>query len=332
MQAQRDPLESLSHPASLLWVLIAGECVAAILAMAPGYSANRWVYFGLASLGVQWVSLLTLASLMVLRKVLSGRHALLIACTALALMQVVTLAVTALVFWTLGDYLHLGDHHWRALAFQLSGVALLIAMLGMGALHNHLRLRQLAVRAKQAELDALTARVQPHFLFNTLNMAVALVHAKPQQAEQLLLDLSELFRAALGGPDDVHLADEIMLAKRYLDIESLRFGARLRVRWILPAPLPNILLPRLTLQPLIENAVHHGVEGTTDGGEITIAVIDSLGSVRIEVRNTLSNIANGRPNPGHGIGLPRYAAAWRRAAARPYRFKNPNSRFLRPSA
>lgn len=263
--ARTDRLDALAQPSSMVWLLTTGECIAAILAVTPGYTGNRWVYFGLASLGIQWVLLLTLASLLVLRRLLASRSALTVACTALALMQLVTAVISTVMFGLFGEYWHLGQGDWKEFSVQLSVISFLIAVLGMGALHNHLRLQQMAIRAKQAELDALTARVQPHFLFNTLNMAIALLHARPQQAEKLLLDLSELFRAALTTQDKVPLADEIELTKRYLEIEALRFGERLSVRWDLPTRLPEISVPNLTLQPLVENAVHHGIEGAREG-------------------------------------------------------------------
>src|SRR5690606_11628475 len=106
-----------------------------------------------------------------------------------------------------------------------------------------------AVRAKQAELEALQARIRPHFLFNTLNTGAALVHARPGEAERLLLGLSDLFRAALAGPGELPLEDELGLARRYLEIEALRFGPRLQVNWQLPAPLPEVWVPTLSIQP-----------------------------------------------------------------------------------
>ena len=90
------------------------------------------------------------------------------------------------------------------------------------------------MRAKQSELQALQARIRPHFLFNTLNTGAALVHPRPEEAERLLLDLADLFRAALAGPRQILLEDELSLARRYLEIEALRFGERLQVRWELP--------------------------------------------------------------------------------------------------
>ncbi|MBN6113715.1 histidine kinase [Xanthomonas sp. CFBP 8700] len=301
-----DQLQVLKQPSTLIWIVMAGECIAAILALTPsqGPGGNRWVYFGLASLGIQWVALLTLASLLMLRRALAGRGILLITAATLGLMQLLTWLISWVILSAFGDYWQLSTAAWLTLSLQLSGIALLIGLLGMAALNNHIRIKQLVERAKQAEIDALTARVQPHFLFNTLNTAVMLVHRQPQQVEQLLMDLSDLFRAALATPDLVNLDDEIDLARRYLDIEAIRFGTRLRVHWALPSPLPQARVPRLSLQPLVENAVHHGIECSPDGGEIRIAIGEAHNQLKIDVSNTLPP-AGSTPHlgRGHRVGL-----------------------------
>ena len=145
---------------------------------------------------------------------------------------------------------------------------------------------QAQVRASaRAEADALQARIKPHFLFNSMNTIAGLVRRDPIVAERAVLDLSDLFRAALGaGEADSSLREEIELAERYLAIETLRLGTRLQVRWSRIEPLPWTLpLPRLVLQPLLENAVLHGVARLPQGGcvEIALEVAGDLLQVRI---------------------------------------------------
>ena len=139
----------------------------------------------------------------------------------------------------------------------------------------------------QAQADALQARIRPHFLFNSLNAIVGLVRRDPVVAERALLDLSDLFRAALGAGDaGSSLREEVELAERYLAIESLRLGPRLRVAWHRQEPLPWTLpLPRLLLQPLVENAVLHGISRLPEGGEVEIAMACADGVLRIGVGN-----------------------------------------------
>ena len=177
-----------------------------------------------------------------------------------------------------------------------------------GALLSSLLLAALVLRAKgrtpahtSARLAELQSRIRPHFLFNTLNSAIALVRAEPAKAEALLEDLSDLFRHALKDADaPVTLAEEITLAQRYLAIEQVRFGDRLRVQWALDPAADGALLPPLLLQPLVENAVRHGVEPSTEGADIRISTQRRGSTVVIKVTNT---VPAGQGEHGHGLAL-----------------------------
>jgi two-component system, LytTR family, sensor histidine kinase AlgZ len=152
-----------------------------------------------------------------------------------------------------------------------------------------------------ARLTELQSRIRPHFLFNTLNSAIALVRAEPAKAEALLEDLSELFRSALIDQGDaVALSQEIELAKRYLAIESVRFGKRLRVVWAIDPLTLNAKLPPLLLQPLVENAVKHGVEPSATGAEIKISTQRRSSMIVIKITNTAPG---GQGSAGHGVAL-----------------------------
>jgi two-component system, LytTR family, sensor histidine kinase AlgZ len=150
-----------------------------------------------------------------------------------------------------------------------------------------------------ARLSELQARIRPHFLFNTLNSAIALVRDDPARAEMILEDLSDLFRHALVEPGEfVTLEEEVMLARRYLDIEQVRFGERLRVEWSLDPAAGSARVPPLVLQPLVENAVKHGVEPSAAGAQVKISTQRRSGTVVIKVTNT---VPGGQGNPGHGV-------------------------------
>jgi two-component system sensor histidine kinase AlgZ len=155
--------------------------------------------------------------------------------------------------------------------------------------------------ATAARLAELQSRIRPHFLFNTLNSAIALVRAEPAKAEAVLEDLSELFRHALADPaESVTLGQEITLAQRYLAIEQVRFGERLQVQWSLDPEADQAKLPPLLLQPLVENAVKHGVEPSAAGAQLKISTARRGGTVVIKVTNSTPAGVGER---GHGLAL-----------------------------
>ena len=153
--------------------------------------------------------------------------------------------------------------------------------------------------ATAARLTELQARIQPHFLFNTLNTAIALVREDPARAESVLEDLSDLFRHALVEQGDaVTLEEEIAIAQRYLAIEQVRFGERLQVHWSIDPLAGSAKVPPLFLQPLVENAIKHGVEPSATGAEVKISTQLRGGTVVIKVTNT---VPAGQGRPGHGV-------------------------------
>lgn len=296
------PLDTLWQPRTLIWVLLAGEAVAAVLALAPGTEGDRLTYFGVASLAVQWISLTALCLLYLLRRQLSALRPPVVAQVGLGALLLSTWMVVGLAWLTLRDYALLPQDSWTGFALRVTAIALIMGLLGLAAFQAQWNAKQLAVSAEHAKLQALQARIQPHFLFNTLNTGISLLRAKPDLAEQLLLDLSDLFRAALSQRDSLVLEEDLSLARRYLEIEQLRLGERLRLRWEVPDALPRLQVPTLSLQPLAENAVRHGIEPSTAGGEVGIRVEASDGTLRISVANTLPPPA-ARAAEGHQVGL-----------------------------
>jgi two-component system sensor histidine kinase AlgZ len=179
----------------------------------------------------------------------------------------------------------------------------LAGALGGATLFHWLRLRSKAALPAEttARLAELQSRIRPHFLFNTLNTALALVRVDPARAEGVLEDLAELFRVALQDTSaSVSLADEIELARRYLAIEQIRFGARLAVQWDLDPSAGAARVPPLLLQPLVENAVRHGIEPADAGGTIRVRTQVRGGRAVVAIDNTVSGNAS---VPGAGIAL-----------------------------
>ena len=187
----------------------------------------------------------------------------------------------------LGTDYTLPDSHRLQFIGSISALAMLISALTLRYFYvSEQWTARLNAQAK-AEVDALQARIRPHFLFNSMNTIASLVRSDPVTAERVVEDLSELFRAALGaGHGESTLAEEIHLAERYLAIESLRLGTRLRVRWEVATDAPmDLRMPRLVLQPLVENAVLHGIARLAEGGEIGIQIAREGKRLRLNVSN-----------------------------------------------
>jgi len=152
---------------------------------------------------------------------------------------------------------------------------LILAILVSASLLAYFRLHSKAFSPALAEarLQALQARIRPHFLFNSLNAVLALIRRDPKRAERTLEDLADLFRTLMADARQfVRLADEVALLERYAEIEHLRLGDRLRIAWELDAAPLDALLPPMVLQPLLENAIYHGVEPGTGVGEVKVRI------------------------------------------------------------
>ena len=168
--------------------------------------------------------------------------------------------------------------------FNTIGLCVLLA----SALLMYLRLLAKAHSPALAEarLQALQARIRPHFLFNSLNAVLALIRKDPQRAERSLEDLADVFRTLMSDARTfVRLADEISLLERYAAIEQLRLGERLRISWDLDGAPADALLPPLVLQPLLENAVYHGVEPNTGISDVLVRIVRRGDRVLAQIEN-----------------------------------------------
>jgi two-component system sensor histidine kinase AlgZ len=228
---------------------------------------------------------ITLASLMSLcwaRRVVNG--------TAQHTQWTVALGLPALwacgAGWMVQPWMGVGSTEGAALWWVLSRGAVAAATSWFAITYFHLRARAFSPSFSEARLQALQARIRPHFLFNSLNTVLGLMRADPRRAEATLENLADLFRVFMRDARElVPLDDEVVTCKEYLAIEQLRLGGRLEVRWDLDDMPGDALLPSLLLQPLIENAVHHGIEPSAEAGCIEI-VIGRLGErVRVEITN-----------------------------------------------
>ncbi len=192
---------------------------------------------------------------------------------------------------------------WPLIGPFATGAALALVCLSW----LHQRQARLLPQQTQARLVELQARIRPHFLFNTLNTAIALVQIDPERAEAVLEDLAELFRRALVSPaTQSTLAQEVDLARRYLAIEQQRFGERLSLSWSIDDSVDQSMVPILLLQPLVENAVKYGVEADAKGGWVKVQTERKGGRVQVTVSNSLPSDDKGASvvsRHGHGIAL-----------------------------
>jgi two-component system sensor histidine kinase AlgZ len=176
----------------------------------------------------------------------------------------------------------------------------IIAAILSGLVMRHFYLQAQLIAHSQSELmhriQALQSRIRPHFLFNSMNIIASLIATAPDTAERVVEDLSELFRASLNEVgNQVPIEQELTLCKRYLHIEQLRLGERLRVQWNIKSLPPVTTIPLLTLQPLLENAIVHGISPMAEGGQIDIDILFHHGLVEIKITNPLPHAGSGHP-------------------------------------
>lgn len=244
------------------------------------------------------------------------------------LLQTIVLVTTL----SLNTLLHFGQNfHLQqfSLAELMHGIGLHLSYgVILGAFcFRYIYVREQAIQQRHSELQArvhaMQARIHPHFLFNSLNNVISLIAIDPDKAEQMLLNLSRLFRASLQELKLVSLKDEIELCQRYLEIEQIRLGDRLAVEWKIEQPqlLSQVQIPLLTLQPLLENSIFHGVEKVLAKSTISILIEILQNQVNIVITNPyVSDKINLRS--GHGIALQNVEQRLKAYYGRSVTFKN----------
>ncbi|WP_018953403.1 sensor histidine kinase [Thioalkalivibrio sulfidiphilus] len=290
---------------TLFLVVLIAQLLAFILALARGPAPEGfWVALAFTSLFVQWVALGTVLVLCLARRSLIPLPPLQAAGAAWLIVLVVTVIFSLLALWT-GGSLGLTPHmpvsdHLGFLGRTVS-ISAIVSAVALRYLYVQHQWKQNVEAEARSRIQALQARIRPHFLFNSMNTIASLTRSRPEAAEMAVEDLADLFRATLTDKDTLTLGEELELARRYIRIEALRLGDRLNVHWQLDEALPmDYPMPGLVLQPLVENAIYHGVEPLTEGGEITIGLSLSDKNLKIEVVNPLAPPRN-RRKPGNRI-------------------------------
>lgn len=182
----------------------------------------------------------------------------------------------------------------------------------------------------QAQLEALRSQLHPHFLFNTLHSIAELVHENPALAEQLILRLADLLRNALKtpAPQEVPLGDEIEFTRAYLQIEQMRLGDRLTIEWDVAPETLAARVPSLVLQPLVENAIHHGIAPFARPGRLSIRAHRNQGFLHLEIRDTGPGLPAAAAGIGNGIGLANTESRLKRLYGEQHQFELVNDHGL----
>lgn len=286
----------------VLRAVVLAQAVAILLTLAPGAIEDRWFRLGLSTLFIQWVTLLSLLIICQVQKRFKQRSPKKLIITAFFSLLICTTLISIIAFNILTN------KGWEAQAdintFVLHNllIATIVGVIGFQFYVMLLERQERIAAQSRAELDALQARIRPHFLFNSLNTTAELTRQDPEAAEQALLNLSSLFRAALKAGENSDLKAEIELVDAYLSLEQWRLGSRLIIDRHYPNKLPNTCLPSLTLQPLIENAVRHGVEASNKPTVIKIQILVSNQHITVIIENPILAMTDTRFK-GNGIAV-----------------------------
>lgn len=294
-------LPNLCTGPSLLRLVVIAVLLSLVLALNDdGLKHFDWVDLALSSLLVLWVTLASAGCICRLRPWLSRLPLWAAVSFSYGLILLMTL-----VFAVLGQWFYLG--YWWS-DTPLDGFGLLadvgVAAIFAGIGLQYFYLQQQLSRRERAELEAriqaLQSRIRPHFLFNSMNSIASLIAIDANRAERMVEDLSALFRASLSEAALVPVEQELALARRYLDMEAARLGDKLQVTWQLQDLPEGTTMPSLMLQPLLENAIYHGIGARKGGGLLEIEVSKHNNRLSIRVRNPMGE---GSPKPGNGLAL-----------------------------
>lgn len=256
-------------------VILIAELVAILLTLAAHDTPGRFlIELSKVSLFVLWFALLGSVVMCLFRSRLESTgktRAFVISFIVLVLLCVIVAEVAYQLTRIFGESAIIEDSH-VGFILRTFAISSIVIALTMRYLYVSSEWRRSIVLEAQARISALQALIRPHFLFNSMNTIASLTRTDPRQAEEAVEDLSDLFRANLGGSGDrTTLKKELEVAAIYQRIEKLRLGDRLNVRWDIGDLPMRALIPSLILQPLLENAIYHGIELLPDGGDVTVA-------------------------------------------------------------
>lgn len=280
-------IPDLCHVQALFFLVLVAELLAIVLELAAnGLSAFSWQSFSLTSLFVQWVFLLCAALLCQIRQRFSEWPLPWAASFCYLVILIVVALTSATGQWLMAGGFNGGgvDDVERILTHVLICAVLAGIVLRYFYLTQQLQLRQRT--ELQARIQALQSRIRPHFLFNSMNIIASLIAVDQEAAETAVEDLAGLFRASLAEVEtEVSFSEELELCRRYVRIEQLRLADRLQVDWRVESVPQEIKIPSLSLQPLLENAIYHGIQPLAQGGLVTISGEYREGVLTVTITN-----------------------------------------------
>lgn len=272
---------------TLLILVIIAELLVVVLELAgSGLLYFNWLDFGMTSFFVQWVVLLSAALLCNMRGLLRKLPLRRGAAISYLLILLLTLVCSIAAQMILNSGSGQPWDAWQVINNVI--IAAVIAGIALRYLYLQQQLRQQQQAQLRSRLEALQARIRPHFLFNSMNIIASLIAVDPDTAEEVVEDLSELFRASLSVKDSlVTFEEELALCRKYVSIEQLRLGERLQIDWQLDEIPYHLKIPSLLLQPLLENAIYHGIQPLPEGGKVMVRGAYQDGMCVITVTNPL---------------------------------------------
>ncbi|AXV65762.1 alginate biosynthesis protein [Pseudoalteromonas lipolytica] len=293
-------IAALFQSRGVLATLVVSQVIAILLAFAPATEGDVWLRLAIFSFFLHLIFLTSVAALYIFRKYLarySNNFQLLILTISL-LLSTCFYSVAVLSLFADIYYIESAGYFIASNVLIIFLVAALFSQFVVIQNQKELQTKALA----HAELDALQARIRPHFLFNSLNTAAELTHYDAEAAEQAILALAALSQAAMKSGKAISLQDELILCEQYIALERWRYGERLTVNWQMPACVPDVEIPCLTIQPIIENAVYYGLEPASESTKITIEMhITDKSYTFIIINPVLENAEQRRA--GNGMAL-----------------------------
>lgn len=297
---------------AVLAVVLIAELVAIVLTLADrGPGEGFLLGLSTASMFLQWLGLTSAVLLCQSRNWLTslGRARGLI--VSFVLLQVVCLIVSECAWWLNASFANFSFTTLDHLTFQLRNFAISAIVSAMALRYFYVagEWRRNVELESRARIRALQARIRPHFLFNSMNTIAALTRSDPNRAEEAIEDLADLFRATLGDSQHhIPMKEELEVAQTYQRMEQLRLGERLQVDWEIDSVPMQSLIPGLTIQPLLENAINHGIEPLPEGGRIHVfGEVLSDERIRIVIKNPVASENQRREHraarPGHQMAL-----------------------------